>query len=35
VSFPPEELDRTVEPEREGWGLSEGDFTSRVRDADR
>jgi hypothetical protein len=32
---PPGEEDRTVEPEREGWGLPEGDFTSRVRDGDR
>jgi hypothetical protein len=32
--LPPGEEDRTVEPEREGWGLSEGDFTSRVRDGD-
>ena len=31
---PPGEEDRTVEPEREGWGLSEGDFTSRMRDGD-
>jgi hypothetical protein len=37
--FPPEVLsgeeDRTVEPEREGWGLPEGDFHGRVSDGDR
>ena len=27
--------ERTLEPQREGWGLPDGDFTSRVRDADR
>jgi hypothetical protein len=31
---PPGGEERTVEPEREGWGLPEGDFASRVKNGD-